>query len=298
MRPEGAGLAGACMWIGCAVDRAGSRLQAHCQQPLRVAVRRGDCYFPESVPRRGGVFSSAMLVSSACSLRGSATGLRKPGSFFCRIAIGPAVDGELSPPLSRAPLQPPPSPASKTAGSHHPRPPRTAPRTAQLAPDTSQLSPPAARAFDANGRLPRARGPQAHRWTDRFMPKRCASRVEKANGARWRKEPPAGEEVASSSSSSGNAPNPMDVVLGARPHPTCRKSFCPVKPQPIPREEASHATAPPRGHRPALGPAAVSELGCGGRAGGERERGAQLRSPLEQLLLPLLRTQRIPKLAR
>ena len=30
------------------------------------------------------------------------------------------------------------------------------------------LSPLAARAFDANGRLPRARGPQAHRWTIRF----------------------------------------------------------------------------------------------------------------------------------
>ena len=187
MRPEGAGLAGACMWIGCAVDRAGSRLQAHCQQPLRVAVRRGDCYFPESVPRRGGVFSSAMLVSSACSLRGSATGLRKPGSFFCRIAIGPAVDGELSPPLSRAPLQPPPSPASETAGSPN-APPAPAANSRAHSPIGARRKPAIsscrARAFDANGRLPRARGPQAHRWTDRFMPKRRASRTEKASGAR------------------------------------------------------------------------------------------------------------------
>ena len=37
------------------------------------------------------------------------------------------------------------------------------PRTVQLAPGANQQTPPAARAFDANERLPHARGSQVHR---------------------------------------------------------------------------------------------------------------------------------------
>ena len=139
-------------------------------------------------------------------------------------------------PLSRAPLQPSPSPASETAGSCHPRPPRTAPRMAQLAPDASQLSPPAARASDANGRLPRARGPQAHRWTIRFMPKRRASRAEKANDAR-RKKPTAGEEATS---------RVVVVELGQCGRPDGRRRRCEaptdLPPEPFsPREAPAHS---------------------------------------------------------